>query len=347
MNRCARLLICLCLTVSLHAQGLNPEAITELKSYILKFQKEEQLAVVGFALVQNQEILFSGASSIIQGNKVSADTSFYVPALAEPMTTLLAAVLEKQGYLRMDDPVRRMDSRFKTQHSDQGRSITLEQLFTHTAGIPNYLDKTLAEDWARQSDVFATLQQTPVSGIPGERFEESSAGIAAAAYAMSAATENHRHQEEAFARTMAQHVFLPLNMTHTGYSAGPALAPAQHLYSSINDLAQWIMLEMSQGRLPNGSFLADPARMLQRQTPQRIQGAKQRGMGWYEQYYQMTPIVARGGKVGKHTSLAGFLPQYNVGFILYIESENLKSEKLAREIPLALVEFLKAGDKNN
>lgn len=331
------------LPVQARAGVLTEAEVNSLQTYILEIQAREQFPALAFALIQEDKILFSGGSTILPNRVFNANTPFIAAALTEPLVSLLAARLEHEGKLSLNDSAQRFDRRFRTGHGDGGRAVTLEHLLSQTAGIPSYIDKTLTESWARGEDVFTVIRQTPTSSPAGETYGPSQAGVAAAAFLLTQAADEKSDLDQGFARAMEQFVFAPLNMSSSHVQSGHAFAPLNGLHSTLNDLTRWLSLELNSGRTQDGRILASPALMLQRHSPQNLQGARRQGMGWTQHYYQMTPVISCAGVAEGTTALLGFLPEFKLGFVLWIESDAPTARDLAQEIPLALVEFLKSN----
>lgn len=322
--------------------ALSETSLDEVKSYLLEQQKSQGIPALGLAIIEGQSLRFVGASSILEDSPVNKHTAISAPGLSEAMTSLLAAVLVREGKITLDSPARRLDSRFGTAHSDGGKAVTLRHLLEHTAGIPNYVDETLSENWARPDDVYVTLKQTPVANSPGEVFEESHTSLAAAGYLMASAAGLGKDLENGFPQAMHAYVFAPLGMQHTRISGAHALAPVEGLNeTTLHDLALWIRAEMNQGRLPSNAFIADPLSMRERHRPQKRADARQRGMGWFEHFYQMSPVIARLSQAKGDTVMVGFLPEFETGFVLWLRSMSDDAEALAAELPLTLIELSK------
>jgi len=328
-------------TISLQAKTLDSKSVDELKNYLLQVQQKKGLPVVAFALVQNNTTLFSASSSIVKDKVTDANTVFPAPSLSEPLISLLAASLESQKILKMDTPARRLDRRFKTKHADDGEAVKLEHLLRQTAGIPSYIDKSLQDNWAKGEDVFTVIRQTPTIAGAGQTFQPGKAGLSAAGFLLASAAGYEKKIDEGYARAMEKYVFKPLGMTQSGFTTGHVFAPVEGFYTNINDLAKWIMFEMNEGRLSDGNAFIASSLMTQRHTPLNLKETRHRCMGWQEHYYMMTRVLSCAGVARGNTVLLGFLPEFKIGFALRIEEESGTAQKLAQEIPLAIVEFLR------
>lgn len=318
------------------AATLSPEALETLTDYLLETQKRNHIPTLGFALVESGDIRFEAASSIVEDKPVGIHTRIPAPALTEPLTSLFTAILAQSRSIELDTPAVRLDERFDTSHADNGRTITLEQLLGMNAGLPSYLDNTLADDRLLHSDLFPLLRQSSVENAPGTQFVESQTSVATAGLLLASASG----YPDDYPSAICHYLFEPLGMNDSTVANTP-LGPANGLETSLHDLAQWLCLETRDGLLSDGTRLANAFVLRRRYSPLDLPEAKDRTLGWFEQYYQGTRIIGRGGSAEGYTLMLTLLPEEHIGFAFWAASENDAAHALPGEINLALVELLR------
>src|SRR5438309_11426848 len=74
----------------------------------------------------------------------SAETRFHIASVSKPFTAAAILQLQDQGRLRLSDPVSRYIPDFPN-----GNRITLDNLLTHTSGIPDINDLPNYDSFAR------------------------------------------------------------------------------------------------------------------------------------------------------------------------------------------------------
>ncbi len=110
-------------------------------------------------------------------------------------------------------------------------SVTVHHLLTHTAGVPDYFDEDVMDDfealWVdrpmyrirRLEDFLSLFQDRPMQSGVGERFQYNNGGY----ILLGLIIEQVTHQP--FADYVAQHVLTPAEMTRSGYFEMDALPP--------------------------------------------------------------------------------------------------------------------------
>lgn len=146
---------------------------------------------------------------------VTPDTSFYSASIAKQFTAAAVMLLEQRGKLRVEDPITRY---FDNVPADK-RQITLHQLLTHSAGMPNEFSRPGA-DFYKNADEFyykdrdeyvRQILAAPLDYAPGARSGYSNAGFSlAAAIIEKISGQSYR----AFVR---ENLFIPAGLTRTGF----------------------------------------------------------------------------------------------------------------------------------
>lgn len=121
-------------------------------------------------------------------------------------------------------------------------AVTIHQLLTHTAGIPDYFDEAAGGDYAAlwhdvpmyrmrtPADFLPLLRDRPMQSAPGARFRYNNAGFVLLALVVEQLTGL------AFPRYVTEHVFAPAGMADSGYFAADRLPP-RTAYGYLDDAA--------------------------------------------------------------------------------------------------------------
>ena len=163
----------------------------------------------GAALVaQHGKVLLDqgyGLADRARGVPFTADTLFDIASISKPFTAAAVLRLEMQGKLRVDDPL----SRFFPAAPPDKAGITLHQLLTHTAGLP----ESLGEEYEPLGrDAFLKrLFSTPLVHPPGRRFLYSNAGYSLLAAVVEVVSGRP------FGEFLRTEIFAPAGMRHTGF----------------------------------------------------------------------------------------------------------------------------------
>jgi CubicO group peptidase (beta-lactamase class C family) len=108
-------------------------------------------------------------------------TKFHIASVSKTFTAAAIAVLEKQGKLKLSDPLSKWIPDFLN-----GEKITVEQMLTHRSGLPDYygLPDYAAKKSQRVSlpDLIAWVKTKPLDFLPGSETRYSNTGYAFLAY---------------------------------------------------------------------------------------------------------------------------------------------------------------------
>ena len=157
---------------------------------------------------QNGELILAkgyGVSDRATSTPVTPDTVFDIGSVTKQFTAAAILKLEEQKQLKVEDAI---SNYFANVPADK-QDITLHQLLTHTAGLP----ESLGDDYDRilKDDYIDLAMRTPLLHQPGEAYSYSNTGYSL----LTAIIEQVTGQSyEAYLREV---LFEPIGMLQTGY----------------------------------------------------------------------------------------------------------------------------------
>lgn len=175
------------------------------------------------------------------GSPVQPDTPFLLGSASKPFTAVVVGQLVEEGVLAWDEPVWPHLSHLVDAPPEGFRTVTVEQLLTHTGGLsmsvgtagtvtihegPSALDRRVQE-----------LLSRPLSGTPGESFEYSNAGFMLLAAVVEQVTGRP------FATELNERVFDPLEMTGS-FATAEDLRAADMATGHRHWFGQWRPVEL-------------------------------------------------------------------------------------------------------
>ena len=118
-----------------------------------------------------------GMAQMDLGIPVAPEQVFEIGSVTKQFTASLVLRLAEQGKLALSDPI----TKFFPQMSFGGATVTLEQLLSHTSGVPNYTDMPewiprWREDMSRET-LFALFEDKPLDFPPGTLWNYSNSGF--------------------------------------------------------------------------------------------------------------------------------------------------------------------------
>jgi CubicO group peptidase (beta-lactamase class C family) len=271
-------------------------------------------------------------------------TVYRIASVTKQFTALMLLQLVNEGVVHLSDPVSRYVPEIQQAQNatPSAAPVTLIQLVTHTSGLAvesddaaDYTQGSVAE-W--EATLLAALPRTRYTAEPGVRYAYSNVDYAILALALSRAARTP------YVKYLHKHIFLPLGMTHTGFSTPPApavlakgyvmqagqpngevperellgrgyKAPAGGAFSTVGDLAKFEAFEMGIGPeavLPKAVLAA--SRDLLVAGNARADGGY--GVGFQVFPYEGHVLLGHLGGIAGYRSLAAFDPADKIGVIV-------------------------------
>jgi CubicO group peptidase (beta-lactamase class C family) len=244
---------------------------------------------------------------------VDADTVFQLASVSKPLASTVVAALITGGQITWDSRIADLDPTFQMYDPWVTRAITLRDLFAHRSGLPDHAGDLLEDLGYSRDEILSRLRhQKPDSSFRGQ-YAYTNFGLTAAAVAAAramgktwedVATEklykplgmtrtSSRYADFAAAPNHA-HLHVPVDGTWVGkHTRDPdAQSPAGGVSSSARDMAQWLRLQLGNGRV-DGKQIIDAEALAETHRPQIISQAPHNpatdragfyGLGWNVNY---------------------------------------------------------------
>ncbi len=140
MNGIGRFLLVALIASTLPVVSGPAKAQTPLDSMLSPYLSRYDLPAVAAAVVKNGEVVSVGAVGTRKGGEmipVTVNDRFHLGSDTKAMTALLAAMLVEEGRLRWDSTVAEVFPELAEKMDAGLRRVTLEQLLSHTSGMPS------------------------------------------------------------------------------------------------------------------------------------------------------------------------------------------------------------------
>jgi len=280
---------------------LDGQALAKLDAFIEAALVQSGVPGAAVAVVQGGKIVFERGYGLRQKGKaakVSANTAFMIGSTTKSMTSLMMAKLVEEGLFAWSTPVTKLMPTFKLGDPEATKKITMRHTLCACTGLPRQ-DMEFLFEYAKATPKqrFAELAtMKPTTGF-GETFQYSNALVSAAGYVAARAAYPHASLEAAYAKAMKTRVLEPIGMKRTTFDMAAAqrgehamphgltmdgsyvsmplsveqavvsIAPAGGAWSTVGDLARYMMVELAQGKNASGKQLYRPATILERRKP--------------------------------------------------------------------------------
>lgn len=268
---CVSLALCMLLpgaTAAAEPKWAAKEA--EIERWITERWQESDIPGMSIVVTGQDGIIFEqhrGYSDKHRSVPVTGDTRFELGSLSKAFTGLAILDLEKQGKLRLTDPVRKYLPWLQLTYKGDTPDITIEQLLYQTSGIPFQSIGTIPEGSgeAMLEQTVRTLVGMELEHRPGEEFLYATINYDVLGLVI------EQIEGVSFGSYLHEHVISPLGLSSTfagyeqlppgqtvsqGFKMGylsaraydsPAYSgntPAGYVLSTAYDLAKWMRIQL-------------------------------------------------------------------------------------------------------
>jgi CubicO group peptidase (beta-lactamase class C family) len=166
--------------------SINKEIPAQVKSFILNqiVNKSKAAIVVGFVDPNGTRIFSFGNMSKAHNVPVNENTLFDIGSITKTFTTLLLADMVERGIVNLTDPIEKYLPASVKVPEFNGTKITLEDLATHTSGLPDWPSNIWLNNNVgdinpnyNANQLYQALSNTKLTREPGSQVQYSSFGI--------------------------------------------------------------------------------------------------------------------------------------------------------------------------
>lgn len=309
--------------------------IPELEQFIEKGMQDFEIPGLTIAIIENEKVVYSkGFGHRSDGLQMDKNTLMNIASVTKPLTSLLVAKLVDEKKFDWKTPIAQLYPNFKHKNLELQNSITMEDLLSMGLLPPKFWCSILNY---KQMDSFKILESTDPISRKGERFLYNNAQFDVAGRIVGGGLDGYK-------LLMKEKIFEPLKMTDSGFEAvdnfamphsvledgkthaipldadslKDTITPAGGVWSSVEDLSKYVILELHKGFVDGKSFISSK-NLLQRRLAYTSREKKGRyyglGLAGEEDYLQK--IGHTGGILG-FSSFLSFYPKKQCGIIILI-----------------------------
>lgn len=282
-----------------------PYAIGEsnLKSMLTPYLSKYELPAIAAAVTKNGRIVASGVAGVRSAGtkiKVTMNDRFHIGSDTKAFTALLAAMLVEEGKLTWQTTILNIFPELSGKINPDAAKITLEQLLSHTSGIPTdndeifnmYREAMAQEGNLNEMRYWLTTEwvKRPLAFPSGAKLEYSNMGYTIAGAII------ERRAGKTWDELIYERIFIPLSLKTAGlgpqaslgkidapighaivdskvkaFLSGPngdgpsIVGPAGIAHMSIVDFARWAAWNAKEGR--QGPYLVKSDTLRRLHTP--------------------------------------------------------------------------------
>jgi CubicO group peptidase (beta-lactamase class C family) len=331
-------------------QPADPLAgIDTLLERILKERKGAGFAV---AVVNQNKILYAKGFGYRDYEKklpATPNTLFAIGSCSKAFTSLLVGLLQKDGKVEYDKPVREYLPELKFFNDEMNKNITVRDMMCHRTGLPRhdyswYLFNTDARDsmlqrvqyheptapnrqrWQYNNFMFLA-QGVIAEKLTGQSWEKNIREKIFTPLGMKNSNVTIAELKKSDEPALGYTVYKDSIIKKTDYYNINAMSPAGSINSSVNEMAKWVMCWINGGKL-NGKEIFPANYIKEAMSSQMVAGAstptKERsdvflsnyGFGWFLSSYRGHYRVEHGGNIDGFSASTAFFPADSIGIIV-------------------------------
>ena len=315
------------------------------------------------ALIDGDKIIAIGAAGVRRrgdAEKVTIGDRFHIGSCTKAMTATLCAMLVEEGKLSWDRTLAQAFPELKSKMHEQYRTVTLEQLLTHRAGMPGDItkDEVWGKLWAyrgaspgsRQLLLENVVIKAP-EAPPGEKFIYSNTGFSIAGHVA------ERVMNKSWEQLTQERIFNPLQMKNSGFGApgkagslsqprghtadgkpiepGPAadnpagIGPGGIVHCTISDWSRFVGLHLAEKKL------LKPQTFKKLHTPV---GTYAMGWGVTKRDWAKGPVLTHSGSNTMWYCMVWASPADNFAVLVMCNQGGDKAAKACDEAAAALIQ---------
>ena len=331
-------------------QDADPKhALSGLRAFISAEMEKAKLPGMAIAIVQNDRIVCAegfGLRDVEHNLPVTTHTLFAIGSTSKSFTALAMGILNDEGKLDWDKPVRQYLPEFQMYDPVASERMTPRDLITHRAGFARHDLVWYSSDFTRE-DLIRRLRYLQSDRDFRSGYRYNNLLVATAGYLVGKISGS---SWEDFVR---QRILLPLKMNNTNFSiadsqrspdfsypyrkdeksgvvkqipfhSADSIGPAGSINSNVEDISNYLILQLGKGKF-NGQQVVSQANLNLMHTPQtampsmstfRELGQYSYGMGWVITAYRGHRYIWHNGGIDGFYSLIALLPDDDLGVVV-------------------------------
>ncbi len=334
------------------SEGVDP-VVEKYRTVIHDQMRKQGITGFALALVTDEEVLWTegfGCTDQTCLTQITQDTPFSIQSMSKSFTSTIVLMAVKDGLLDLDTPISTYLPDFTVNSIFDERPqdiITLRMLLSHTAGFTHEapVGNNFDPDPGTWEKHIASISDTWLKFPVGQGWSYSNLGVDLAGFILEQAAEK---SFQAYTKT---HLFEPLEMKNSTFDIEEierlsnraigqsgifhqipletTIMPSGGLYSSANDMAQYVQFHINRGSFA-GQPLLDTQLIEEMYRPHfQASAAQGYGLGLYirEGRYDTIKLLHNGGGFGFMSQMTWY-PDLKIGVVWLSNSEENEHDLL-------------------
>lgn len=335
------------LTANLKAQEIN---LNSIEPFIKQLMEDFEVTALSIGIVNNDSIIYSkgfGTRKINKNLSVDENTIFGIGSISKSFTALTLGILVDEGRINWDDKVKDYLPYFEMYDPYASENFTIRDLLTHRSGLKEISGGTLwyHSDLSRKDIIKKLKFLEPVSGfrekpayqnvmylVAGEIVSEVT-GISWDDFlkkrifdkldmtnSTSISSIRESNKNLAFPHVWKEN----FKKTLVNQEKGDNLAPAGFIYSSANDMSNYMKMLLNDGIFKQDTIISKSTlkEIFKPQIIYPIEGSPfgneftSYGFGWWVTPRNNDKLIEHNGGIDGMTAKLFMIKNLNIGVII-------------------------------
>jgi CubicO group peptidase (beta-lactamase class C family) len=320
----------------------------DLEQFIPQQMQKWKVPGLAIAVVQNGQVIYShgfGMRDVKDNLPVTPKTIFAIGSISKSFTALSMGILNDEGKLDWDKPVRQYLPEFQMYDPVASERMTPRDLMSHRVGMAGHDLLWYSSDFSRD-DLVRRLRFLQSDHDFRSGYHYNNLLVATAGYMVGKIAGR---SWEDFVR---QRIFEPLQMNSSNFSVlesqkssdfslpyrkdeggtvsqipfhpVSSIGPAGSINSNVEDMARYALFQLGTGKAGAGQLVSEANLTLNHTAqvpmpgglPSKEIGPRSYGMGWVISSYRGHPLWWHNGGIDGFYALLTLLPDENFGVVI-------------------------------
>lgn len=333
---------------------------TEFDAYVKNAVKEWDAPGLAIVVIKDDAVVFEkgyGLREVGKEEPVDTQTLFAIASTTKAFTAAAIGMLVDEGKLSWDDPVVKHYPEFKVRDQQLSRQITIRDLLTHRAGLPNtdFLwqdpETTTEEMLLRLEHIDAAyphrsgfIYQNVMYAVAGEVIKKVS-GISWEEFIRTRIFKPlQMHQSSPTRAGVAKsanvarpHDYVEGKLQPLPGSYADAIGPAGSMWSNVSEMSRWMRFLLNNCETEGGDALLQKKTCEELFKPQVVLADpayptseivkpnwETYGLGWFQQDYEGRKVDFHTGSLSGMVAIAGLIRDENLAVYILSNRDHVE-----------------------
>lgn len=370
MKKIFALLLCV-VTIESFAQKqktAEDKRFAGLDTAFARVLKEWHAAGFAVAVIEKDKVIYAkgfGYRDYENKNPVTPNTLFAIGSCTKAFTASLLGLLNKDGKVDFDKPVRTYLPDIKFYNDELNDHVTLRDMMCHRTGLPRhdyswYLFQSHSKDslvqriqymepsaelrqkWQYNNFMFL-LQGVVTEKITGKSWEDNIREKIFQPLGMSNSDVSLAEWTKSSDAAFGYDVKNDSIVKKIDYYDIAAMAPAGSINSCVNDMSKWVITWINGGKY-NGKEILPASYVNEAMSSQMVIGAglpnketpdiylANYGFGWFLSSYRGHYRVEHGGNIDGFSASTSFYPSDSIGIVVLVNQNGSPIPSIVRNL---------------